>query len=125
MSFWNFFNFFKTDEQPPPYAAEEPGPNTRAIIQHSDTPQWEWTQSQCRAWLHAVMSHYFELDADMARVYATHFEGAGPNLYLYTFPQWSAIMGTNRAAALYSMIATRGNNKGGVPKGYTITSSGS
>ncbi|KAF8863113.1 hypothetical protein BDZ45DRAFT_148855 [Acephala macrosclerotiorum] len=79
MSLWNLFR----RHPPPPYTETKPSISALAI-QTDDVPRWEWTQSQCQAWLRAVLIKYFELPLDHAFGYADRFQGAGPNIYLNT-----------------------------------------
>ncbi len=121
MSFWNIFQRQNsTQTQPPPYT--ETKANIRPpTIQADDVPQWDWTESQCQAWLRAVLMKYFELPLDHAFSYADRFQGAGPNIYLNTRERWSRIVGTDRAVALDAMIQLHSRKQGALPKGCYVS----
>jgi len=89
-------------------------------IKASDTPQWEWSTNQCRAWVIAVCITYLSFSLGEAEDAARSFTGFGPNIYLKEADHWKEIVGENNGAGVYSLLLNRRHNPGAVAKGVAL-----
>jgi hypothetical protein len=133
------FSFFqkrkkstKEDSPPPPYAEGdlilleqahasgiEQVSTLGTEIKATDTPQWIWTNAQCRAWIFAVCSKNLGLGVEESKIISEKFEGYGPNIYCLKFENWVDIFGSDnpsRAESVYSTILGLQDEEGAVPK---------
>lgn len=82
------------------------------------TPQWTWTNTQCREWLTAIGVWYLGYDEDKAKGVAERFVGFGPTLFAKTIQCWEVIfIHKLEANAVCTMIYNLQKEKGAVPKG--------
>jgi hypothetical protein len=107
--------------QPPPYSAfvhmGEPAEHSLSHldIKASDTPQWEWTSNQCRAWIVAVCTSYLSYPLIDAQDIAARFKGFGPNIYIMNRFEWYRLLGLENGEGVYLILIDRRHNKGAVP----------
>lgn len=129
--------------QPPPYSppkheekdAAHPSPNhslsnseTRPMgedyshlnIQASDTPQWLWSNAQCRAWLYAVCITYLDYTEEAAHAEAARFKGMGVYLYSRNRHGWTTKMGQENGTSVYNLLISQASKPGAVPPGIAF-----
>jgi hypothetical protein len=107
----------KDNEQatPPPYTTED-----QHAIKATDTPQWLWTNLQCREWIFAVCLDNLGLCVEECQEIADMFEGYGPSIYSNNVFFWEELFGSRaRANAVFSQIFAVRNKKGALPPGIT------
>ncbi len=93
-------------------------------IRASSTPQWSWSNKECKAWLVAVLVEYCGRDEEGARgtaetVFATG--GFGPSLYLMTSETWMRYLGQRDGNLVYSLLLACKNKRGAVPRNVRLT----
>lgn len=74
----SLFGFLKFKKQ-------APNPNKELA---SKTPQWRWTNTQCRDWIKAVCIWYLGYDEEDAQKVSSKFKGFGDTLYGNTHRVW-------------------------------------
>lgn len=90
----------------------------------SETPQFRWTNTQCRAWIQAVAIWYLGYDEKLARTAANLFNGFGPTLFAYDVPNWEGLFNENNdeANSVHSLVFSLRNEEGALPKDMTFKS---
>lgn len=83
-------------------------------IQASSTPQWRWTNAQCRDWITLVLTKYSGKEPETARALAKQFKGFGPNLYILSWTEWDAWLGPD-GQAIFAILMEVRDEKGAVP----------
>ncbi|PMD29687.1 hypothetical protein L207DRAFT_593254 [Hyaloscypha variabilis F] len=90
-------------------------------IKPTDTPQWAWTNGQCKEWLFAVCYETLGLSGEEAKTISDKFDGFGPVIYCMGRKDWMKLLGTsNRANSVYAMVLNLAREPGAVPHGLTI-----
>jgi hypothetical protein len=92
-------------------------------IRASDTPQWAWSNAQCREWLAAVLIEYCNRDPEVARDMADKmFEdgGFGPRLYTTKLVTWERFVGVRDAECIHGLLVSLRKEKGAVPPSVKI-----
>ena len=108
----------QTSEQPspPPYDSSTTTTPSQKI-KATDTPQWHWSRSQCRAWLIVLCTDLLDIESKEAQKIAGKFEGYGPTIYLMATQEWRDLLGIASAGdSVYAMLLGVRNRKGAVPK---------
>lgn len=108
----------QTSEQtsPPPYDSSITTTPSQKI-KATDTPQWLWSRSQCRAWLTALCTELLDMESENAQKIAGRFGGYGPTIYLMLMQEWRDLLGNASAGdSVYAMLLGVRNQKGAVPK---------
>lgn len=77
-----------SDQNPPPYQMY-----SQLGIKATDTPQWLWSNVECRAWLTAVGVTLLNMSIDEAEGYADSFEGSGTYIYNWNCQAWHRLYG--------------------------------
>ena len=88
-------------------------------VKASSTPQWRWTNAQCREWITLVLTEYSGKEPKTARGLADEFLGFGPNLYLMSWKEWHAWLGADGRAIFAILVEVHGE-KGAVPSQVEI-----
>lgn len=89
-------------------------------IKATDTPQWLWSNNQCRQWLVAVLETLLHFSPEEAQSTALQFEGFGPSLYLMAAEEWGRMLGRDPARSVYGLILSQRHSKGAVPRGTVV-----
>ncbi|CZT01969.1 uncharacterized protein RCO7_05448 [Rhynchosporium graminicola] len=95
-------------------------PSQPPRIVATDVPQWNWSTTECKEWLVAVLMDLMDWDALAAARQADHLHGHGPNLYLRTSESWIALLGVDNGKGIYAMLVGCRRRKGAVPQGVRI-----
>jgi hypothetical protein len=115
-----------------PLASNTPKPNNFLAaflspfsrrIRASDTPQWAWSNSQCREWLTAVLIEYCNRDPVVARETADKMfadGGFGPRLYTTKLVTWERFVGVRDAECIHGLLVSLRKEKGAVPASVKI-----
>lgn len=83
-------------------------------ITATTTPLWRWTNSQCQAWIAAVLVEYAGKSAEAARELASEFKGWGPNMYMKGWKQWNSWLGQD-GQAIFALLMEVHGQEGAVP----------
>jgi hypothetical protein len=110
------------DGAPPSYEAISN--NGSVQIQARKTPQWTWSNAQCREWLTAVMIDCFGSSTDEAAEVAKGWKGFGPNIYLMTCGSWKELLGEQRGVGLYTILLCVREKKGACPRNINLRHGG-
>ena len=92
-------------------------------IRASDTPQWAWSNVQCREWLAAVLVEYCNRDLTVARQLADNMfadGGFGPRLYTTKLVTWEGYVGKRDAEGIHGLLLSLRKEKGAVPASVKI-----
>ncbi|KAE9365153.1 hypothetical protein N431DRAFT_496302 [Stipitochalara longipes BDJ] len=95
-------------------------------IRAADTPQWAWSNAQCREWLAAVLVEYCNRDPVVARELADNMfadGGFGPRLYTTKLVTWEGYVGKRDAEGIHGLLLSLRKEKGAVPASVKIDSS--
>lgn len=88
-------------------------------ITAESNPQWDWTQSQCHAWLLAVFTKTLSLPLQEAEIAVQKFSGFGGNIFLYKKGFWADILGDAKLGAwLHKLVDSLRRKEGAYPSGY-------
>lgn len=88
-------------------------------ITASSTPQWRWTNTQCRAWLADVLIEYGGRPSPEAHRVAQGFKGWGPNLYMKEWKAWNSWLGAD-GQAIFALLMEEHEKEGAVPREVEI-----
>ena len=88
-------------------------------VKASSTPQWRWTNAQCREWITLVLTEYSGKEPKTARGLADEFLGFGPNLYMMSWKEWHAWLGAD-GQAIFAILMEVHGEKGAVPSQVEI-----
>jgi hypothetical protein len=100
----------------------------RPFVKHIravDTPQWSWSNIQCREWLTAVLVEYCNRDPAVARELADNMfadGGFGPRLYTTKLVTWEGYVGKRDAEGIHGLLSLR-KEEGAVPASVKIDTS--
>ncbi|KAE9376295.1 hypothetical protein N431DRAFT_462140 [Stipitochalara longipes BDJ] len=117
------------DSSPPPYTPSQSAllqsvPDYTATanpIMPTDTPQWVWTNAECKEWLFAVCYENLGLSGEESKAISDNFDGFGPVIYCMDQTDWKKLLGTNhRANGVYAMVYNLMSAPGAVPPGLII-----
>jgi hypothetical protein len=95
-------------------------------IRAADTPQWAWSNVQCREWLAAVLVEYCNRDPVVARELAENMfadGGFGPRLYTTKLVTWEGYVGKRDAEGIHGLLLSLRKEKGAVPASVKIDTS--
>ncbi|KAH7389192.1 hypothetical protein BKA64DRAFT_758385 [Cadophora sp. MPI-SDFR-AT-0126] len=92
--------------------------NLSTITAYS-TPQWRWSNAQCRAWLTQVLITYGGRPSPVAHRLADSFHGWGPNLYMKEWKEWNAWLGAD-GQAIFALLMEEHGKEGAVPREVEI-----
>ncbi|KAH9208195.1 hypothetical protein DL95DRAFT_450013 [Leptodontidium sp. 2 PMI_412] len=88
-------------------------------ITAASTPQWRWSNTQCRAWLTEVLIVYGGRPSPVAHRLADGFRGWGPNLYMKEWKEWNSWLGAD-GQAIFALLMEEHRKEGAVPKEVEI-----
>ncbi|KAG4440852.1 hypothetical protein IFR05_003665 [Cadophora sp. M221] len=88
-------------------------------ITAGSTPQWRWSNTQCRAWLAEVLIVYGGRPSPVAHRLADGFRGWGPNLYMKEWKEWNSWLGAD-GQAIFALLMEEHAKEGAVPKEVEI-----
>lgn len=97
-SFWSKLNIFRRT----------------VIIRAADTPQWTWSNAQCRDWVTEVLVEYCSRDRKYAREKADSVfakGGFGPRIYNLRKESWRHHLGVEDGQSMYSLVTSLWKNK--------------
>ncbi|KUJ08662.1 uncharacterized protein LY89DRAFT_690711 [Mollisia scopiformis] len=89
-------------------------PDDETSITAATTPLWRWKNSQCQAWIAAVLSEYSGKSTEVAKELAAGFKGWGPNLYMKEWKQWNSWLGQD-GQAIFALLMEVHGQEGAVP----------
>lgn len=99
--------------------SEKSKPNDLPTITAHSTPQWRWTNTQCRHWLTQVLITYGGRPSPVAHRLADSFHGFGPNLYMKEWKEWNAWLGAD-GQAIFALLMEEHGKEGAVPREVEI-----
>lgn len=109
------------DTQPPPYSLAETSLSKQPLnIKASETPQWLWSNAQCRAWIAAVCIEYLQYSERDAYAAAEGVKGFGPRLFGMRLQEWTQILGNADGYSVYTLVFSIARKKGAVPASTTF-----
>ncbi|CAG8975396.1 hypothetical protein HYALB_00011477 [Hymenoscyphus albidus] len=116
--FHRFLNRNKTskEEAPPPYHSTSA---FSSKIKAKHTPQWRWSNHQCKEWITAVLVTYLNLPLAEAEAKASQFEGFGPSLFERDHAWWEWFLGDGVGSPVFSLIFSLRDEPGALPEGIT------
>ena len=71
--------------------------------QATDTPKYEWNNSECRDWIYAVLVEKCERSRAYAEK-ANQFYGCGPNLWIKDWTAWWKLLGDDGYAVYIFLL---------------------
>jgi len=124
----------KDTSSPPPYR-ESAGPvggestektmsKTPTRIQATDTPQWEWSTSQCQAWFYEFLISKLDYAPEAAGEVAGKLDGFGPNIYSRTVRDWRELLGHEQGEGIYSWLLGVRRQEGAIPRNLGMSHGG-
>jgi hypothetical protein len=88
----------------------------------ASTPQWRWSNAECRAWITAVCVSYLNTTMAEGEIRAARYDGFGANLWSMGWTRWKEICGGNadEGTSMFNLLFGLRMEKGTVPKGMKI-----
>jgi hypothetical protein len=88
-----------TDSKAPPSYSEHnilsPKELKKVKAFAASTPQWRWSNAECRAWITAVCVSYLNTTMEEAEIRAARYDGFGTNLWWMSSVRWKQLCGGN------------------------------
>jgi hypothetical protein len=115
-----------TDSKAPPSYSENnilsPKQLKNLKILAASTPQWRWSNAECRAWITAVCVSYLNTTMAEGETRAARYDGFGSNLWSVSSSGWKRICGGNvdEGSSIFNLLFGLKKAKGTVPKGMKI-----
>jgi hypothetical protein len=91
----------------------------RLHIQSLDTPQWEWSNAQCREWLCAVLL-YCGRDSQHALKKSRRFHGSGVNMFCMDISRSALLLSSEKHMTTTYWFMEKAYKSGTVPEGYIL-----
>ena len=102
--------------EPPQYE-----PFSRNGIKATDTPQWLWSNEQCRSWIVAVCVTLLNNSVEEAEEKAARFRGFGPMIFESEKEGWTNILQDNAdVISVYGLVLGQTHKKEAVPRGLSF-----
>jgi hypothetical protein len=102
--------------EPPQYE-----PFSRNGIKATDTPQWLWSNKQCRSWIIAVCVTLLNNSVEQAEEKAARFRGFRPAIFENELEEWTEIFQDEAdVASVYGLVLGQTHEKGAVPRGLSF-----
>jgi hypothetical protein len=104
-----------SNTDPPPYES-----SLRIGIKATDTPQWLWSNEQCRSWIIAVCVTLLNNSLEEAEEKAKRYRGFGPSIFENNIEAWKSIFQNEYdSESVYSLVMSKRDESGAVPLGWT------
>jgi len=123
------------ESQPPPYSAQERpqfsnnenglAKNTYTYLRFHNitarsTPQWRWTNAECRAWIFEVLVKYLGHTNQAACQKAEKFVGFGPALWSLDREAWEQYLGEVEGQSVFRLLVSMCREFGTIPRGVAF-----
>lgn len=104
--------------QPPPYTTQreaESGP-----IKAFETPQWKWSNAECKEWLLSYLIDKLQYDRAKAESLVAKLKGDGTVMYCRDYEEWRILLGKWQAKGVYIILFALRREEGAVPQGTDL-----